>query len=85
MAKSPAKNITSLPSQTIVPTATGLGRLTEDVKGAGVIVAAVTLPLCRNSHSPWVQSTLATLCKYPVSYGRKHLLGKFAQRTPERN
>ncbi len=29
IAKSPAKNITSLPSHTIVPTATGSGRLTE--------------------------------------------------------
>jgi hypothetical protein len=53
----------------MVPTATGLGRLTEDDKGAGVIVAAVTLPLCRNSAEPWVQSTPATLYKYPVRYG----------------
>ena len=46
MAKRPAKNMTSLPSHTIVPTATTLGRFTAGAEKEEVIDALVTLPLC---------------------------------------
>ncbi|GAA4777543.1 hypothetical protein GCM10025784_26740 [Citricoccus nitrophenolicus] len=46
MAKSPPKNISSLESQTMVPTCTILGRLGSPVAGLGrAWVAVVTQPL----------------------------------------
>lgn len=60
MAKRPAKNITSLPSHTIVPTATGLGRFTVADKDAGDKDAVVTLPLCLKLAVRGVHSEVAT-------------------------
>ena len=45
MAKRPAKNITSLPNQTMVPTATLLGLFTTGVVTVGVNEVLVTVPL----------------------------------------
>jgi hypothetical protein len=63
MAKRPAKNITSLPSHTIVPTATVLGRVTEADIDAGFRVAVLTIPLCLKILFSVLHLALATLCK----------------------
>ncbi|GEA80652.1 hypothetical protein CUD01_10960 [Cellulomonas uda] len=55
MAKSPAKNMSSLASHTIVPTETGFGRLTL-TWGAerGAAVAVDTLAIMADAASAWV-------------------------------
>ncbi|GEP48407.1 hypothetical protein MSA03_19150 [Microbacterium saccharophilum] len=45
MAKRPAKNMTSLPSHTMVPTATGSGRLTDRKAWGYVAEEVVTHPI----------------------------------------
>ena len=51
MANSPAKNITSLPSHTITPTATVFGRLTIGAPEDWSTDALLTAPLCRGGAS----------------------------------
>src|ERR1700712_1312298 len=73
MAKRPAKNISSLASQTIVPTLTMFGRVRECTREVSKVLLATGAVVTRSS---WHRDRLRTTRGARAWRARRHLLGR---------